>query len=139
MGGRTGEVEKALAEVDQVGQARLDVLLKVLHGHRRLIKEFVGDFVGPPQHLGDTDMLQDVQDLIQDAARKEAAILSFDVLAKGHLQQAESHVASLDDITLTGHGMIASGGLAVKWGGREGQCNIQEGIFWGLTVSASWP
>lgn len=114
MGERTGEVEKALAEVDQVRQARLDVLLEVFHGHGRLIKEFVGDFVGPAQHLRDTDMLQDVQDLIQDAARKEAAMLAFDVFAKGHLQQAESHVASLDDITLTGHGMVASGGLAVE-------------------------
>lgn len=81
----TGEVEKALAEVDQVGQAGLDVLLEVLHGHGREIEEFVRHFVRPPQHLCRSHVVQHVQDLVQDAAGKEAAVLALNVLAKGHL------------------------------------------------------
>lgn len=84
------------------------MFLEVLHGHGREVEQLVGDLVGSPQNRRDPDVVQHLQHLVQDAAGEEAAVLSFYVLAKAHLQERQPHMTSLDDITFAGQGVVAS-------------------------------
>ena len=42
-----------------------------------------------------------------DLSGEEANVLALDVLAKGHLQQGQSHVEGLDDVGLSGQRVVS--------------------------------
>ena len=47
-------------------------------------------------------------------SREEADVLPLDVFAKCHLKQCQSHVKSLDDVTLPRQRMVPPGRLATR-------------------------